>query len=232
MKIYELLLNNRRPHLVMPSREYVYFQENESLLTYVPEIIPFVNSKDEFSLILANIVLESIKNYLAIENYFKEKPLDPLPSIIKPLFTYNSVAIYCPLFSISNNLLLANDHGAKLTLTNDSIDLFETYNFALFESNLTSLVHVGCDEHTSAYYHYDFHTIYIINDQGRIDVRIALFDRHLANPDFRNILERIKPVLAAYYAGDKRAFLYALAKEKLISPKLYNRYNADRKKHD
>lgn len=230
MKIYELLLTNRRPHLVTTSREHFFYQENESLLTYVPELLPFINSKDDFDLICANIMIEGIKNYLAIHDYFDALTSAKLDTLVKPLFTFNGVPIYCPFFSISNNLLLANGLGTKLTLANDAIDMFETYNFALFESNLTSLVHVGGDVHTKAYYHYDFHTIYIINDQGRLDVRISLFDRHLVNPDFRNVLDRIKPVLLAYYAGDKNAFLKALASEKLISPKLYNRYNAIRKK--
>lgn len=231
MKIYELLLNNRRPHLITPSREYYFFQEHESLLTNFPDFIPFVNSKDDFSLISANIILESIKNYLAIEDHFAANKKSHVNTSVKPLLTYNGVPIFCPLFSISNNLLLANGLGAKLTLNADAIDLYETYNFALFESNLTSLVHVGGDDHTRAYYHYDFHTIYIINDQGRLDVRISLFDRHLTKPDFRNILERIKPVIDAYYGGDRNAFLKALAKERLISAKLYNRYHNASVKH-
>lgn len=224
MKIYELLQENRRGHLITPSREYLFFQDHEALLTQVPELIPFINSKDDFDLICANIIQSALLNYEALTNYWNNevKPDTELP--VKALFTYNNVPIYCPLFSVSNNILIGNNLGSKLTLTHDAIDLFEAYNFSLFESQLTSLVLVGEDIHTRAYYHYDFHAIYIINDQGRLDLKICLFDKHIKRPDFRNVLERIKPALTEYYAGNRIAFINALVKEKLISHKLYTKY--------
>lgn len=222
MKIFDLLLLNRRPHLITPSREYLFFQENEALLTVLPEAMAFVNQKDEFLLIYLNIIIESILKFGALTDYMANSQTKPLNEVVKPVLIVNDVPIYCPLFSVSNNLLIANGFGNNLTIANDTIDLFETYNFAIFESNFTSLVPVGGDEHTRAYYHYDFHTIYIVNDQGRLDTRISLFDRFIAKPDFRNVLDRIKPVLAAYYASDKNAFIAALYNEKLISSKLYN----------
>ncbi len=224
MRIYDLLLNNRRPHLISPSREYIFFQEHENALSHYPDVLPFVNVRDEFRLISINIVIEAILNFNALQTYFTEHKTTVVGDEIKPLFMFNEIPIYCPLFSVSNNLLIANGHGAKLSLTNDAIDLFETYNFALFDSNLTSLVHVGGDKQTKAYYHYDFHTIYIINNQGRLDVRISLFDRFITKPDFRNVLERIKPVISAYYTGNQTAFIQSLHKEKLISTHLYSRY--------
>ena len=71
---------------------------------------------------------------------------------------------------------------------------------------------VGEDIHTRAYYHYDFHAIYIINDQGRLDLKICLFDKHIKRPDFRNVLETIKKP-TEYYAGNRIAFINALVKE-------------------
>ncbi len=224
MKIYELLKENRRPHLITPSREYLFFQEHEALLTHVPELIPFINSKDDFDLICANIIQSALLNYEALTKYWTTNSgtSDELP--VKALFNYNNVPIYCPLFSVSNNILIGNNLGNKLNLTHDAIDLFEIYNFSLFESQLTSLVLVGEDIHTRAYYHYDFHAIYVVNDQGRLDVKICLFDKHIKRPDFRNVLERIKPTLNEYYAGNRIGFINALVKEKLISHKLYTKY--------
>jgi hypothetical protein len=227
MKIYDLLLNNRRPHLIAPSREYLYFQEHESLLATMPETIPFIDPKDGFSMICMNIIIDSILNYQKLVEIWDNGGDIRDSSLIQPLFVYNEVPIYCPLFSVSNNYLISNNMSGKLTINHDAIDLFETYHYALFESDLTSLVLVGEDTHTRAYYHYDFHTIYIINDQGRLDKRICLFDKHIKQPDYRNILERITPVIDAYYANDRSAFMNALLHEKLISQKIYNMYMND-----
>ncbi|MGI6734954.1 MAG: hypothetical protein BWY30_00365 [Tenericutes bacterium ADurb.Bin239] len=224
MKIYDLLRENRRPHLITPSREYLFFQEHEALLTQVPEFLPFINSKDDFDLICANILQSSLLNGEALSKYWASNPNGNNELPVKPLFTFNNVPIYCPLFSVSNNILIANNLGNKLTLIHDTIDIFETYNFALFESQLTSLMLVGQDAHTRAYYHYDFHAIYIVNDQGRLDVKICLFDKHIKRPDFRNVIERVKPVLEAYYAGNRIGFINALFEGKLISHKMYNKY--------
>lgn len=230
MKIYDLLINNRRPHLIAPSREFLYFQEHESVLSLLPETIPFIDPKDGFSMICMNILIDSILNYQRLVAIWEKNEDVRASSLVQPLFTFNDVPIYCPLFSVSNNYLIANNMGRNLTISHDAIDLFETYHYALFESNLTSLVLVGEDGHTRAYYHYDFHTIYLINDQGRLDRRICLFDKHIKKPDFRNILERIEPVIKAYYANDQMAFINALLHEKLISQKIYNRYMNDLKR--
>lgn len=231
MKIYDLLLTNRRAHLIAPSREYLYYQANEQLLTLVPDLTAYANAKDEFSLISMNIVIESIVQFQLISTFFSKQKNSDITKDIKPLFKFNNVAIYCPLFSVSNNLLIGNNMGTNLNLDNDFIDLFETYNFSLFESNMTSLVYVGEDIHTRAYYHYDYHTIYIVNDQGRLDQRICLFDKNIEKPDFRNILERIEPVIQAYYAGNRQEFTNSLYKNKLISEKLYNRYQNYIRRH-
>ncbi|MDY0214123.1 MAG: hypothetical protein RBS24_01135 [Bacilli bacterium] len=226
MRIYDLLMTNRRLHIIAPSRENLFYLEYESKLSYTPDIIPFLNPKDEFNLIQANIIIESILNYERLSRYFEERKSKDVPFNVKPLFTFNDVAIYCPLFSVSNNLLIANGLGDKLTINHDAVDLFETYNFALYESSLTSLVKVGEDINTHAYYHYDFHTVYIINDQGRLDQRISLFDKHLKKPDYRNVIDRLQPVIKAYYENDQIGFINALVYERLISNKLFNKYLA------
>lgn len=226
MKIYDLLLANRRLHLIAPSREYVFFQENEYRLSLVPDLLPFINPKEGFSLIQTSIIIEALIKYEELVSYFASNPAPDSIVSVKPLFIYKNVPIYCPLFSVSNNLLIANNLGSKLNLNHDAIDIFEIYNFALYESNLTSLVKVGEDKHTRAYYHYDFNTIYIINDQGRLDNRICLFDKHIEKPDYRNIIERIAPVMKAYYANDRMAFINALLYEKLISNYVFNKYLA------
>lgn len=223
MTIYEYLFKVRRPHLITPSREYNYFQENAEFLDETPDFLPFINTKDEFTIILGNILIESVKAFHALMKWKEEGKKGKIETAVPPFFKYQDVAIYCPLLSVSNNLLIANGRINNLSLENDTISAFELYNFALFDSALTSFVYLTGDEHTKAYYHYDFHTIYIINDQGQLDVRISLFDRDLVKPDYRNIIERLKPIVNAYYNLERSDFLNALKEQKLISLKAYNK---------
>ncbi len=229
MTIYDYLFKQRRPHLIAPSREYNYFQENSQLLYEVPDFLPYVNPKDEFSIILSNLIIEGVKSFHTILKWQEEGRKTSIEEVLPPFFKYQDVAIYCPLLSVSNNLLLANHRISKLIIEVDAINSFETYNFMLFDSALTSFVYLGKDEHTKAYYHYDFHTIYIINDQGQLDVRISLFDRDIVKPDFRNIIERLKPVVDAYYNLGRSDFLKTLKEQKLISSKAYTKLVTMRK---
>lgn len=223
MTIYDYLLKARRPHLIIPSREYNFFQENADLLDEVPDFLPFINPKDEFSIIMSNILIEGIKAFQIILKWLEEGKKSNIETVLPPFFKFQDVPIYCPLLSVSNNLLVANRRINNLSIENDIINCFEIYNFALFDSNLTSFVFLTSDETTRAYYHYDFHTIYIINDQGRLDVRVSLFDRDLAKPDFRNIIERLKPVVHAYYNLGRSDFLKSLKDQKLISSNAYTK---------
>lgn len=226
MKIYDLLIKNRRPHLINQSREFLFFQKHEIKLNLTVDYLAFLNPRDDFNLIQMSIIIESLLNYEKLMNYYNATEEKATEFDVKPLFVHENVPIYCPLFSVSNNLLIDNGLGANLNLNNDTIDLFETYNFALYESALTSLVKVSGDLKTRAYYHYDFHTVYIVNDQGRLDQRISLFDKHIKKPDYRNVIDRLQPVLKAYYDNDLLGFIGALVGEKLISQKLYNKYMA------
>ena len=74
----------------------------------------------------------------------------------------------------------------------------------------------------TAYFHYDTNTIYFINDQGRLDTSIVLFDRYLRHPNYSHMLERIKPVVDAYFAFDREALIKALHENGFISNTLLN----------
>ena len=78
------------------------------------------------------------------------------------------------------------------------------------------------DSKEAAYFHYDTNTIYFVNDQGRLDRRIILFDRYLKSITTSHMLEKIQPVVEAYFNHDKEAFLDNLYKGKFISYKMLN----------
>ena len=68
--------------------------------------------------------------------------------------------------------------------------------------------------------HYDTNTIYFINEQGRLDASIVLFDRYIRHPNYSHMLERIKPVVDAYFDFDREGVINALYDNGFISSHL------------
>ena len=110
----------------------------------------------------------------------------------------------------------------KNNFIDSSIDPFDTYGAELFNSFFTSLVKVDTNGKEVAYFHYDTNTIYIINDQGRLDLKIVLFDKYLRKINTNHMLERVTPVVRKYFENDKEGFLKALLENNLISKKLFD----------
>ncbi len=145
---------------------------------------------------------------------------------------YEDFKIYIPFFNISTNNIYSNEFfKLKEVPYNDLmknyiyflIDPFETYKLNIFESNFTELVKIYSDNTSSAYFHFNLRTIFIINDQGFIDNTIHIFDRKMKYVDTTNIIERIKPAIRAYYKNDIAGFIYSLNEEKLISHEVFRK---------
>ena len=73
-----------------------------------------------------------------------------------------------------------------------------------------------------AYFHYDTNTIYIVNSQGRLDLKIVLFDKYIRRPVYNHMLERITPVVEQYFANDRQNFIKSLLDNKFISNKMFH----------
>ena len=75
----------------------------------------------------------------------------------------------------------------------------------------------------TAFFHYDTNTIYFVNEQGRLDAGLVLFDRYIRHPSYSHMLERIKPVVDAYFAFDRDGLIDALFMNGFISNRLLRR---------
>ncbi len=117
---------------------------------------------------------------------------------------------------------LLKDYEAAL------IDPFDYYGAALYDSYFTKLVILRKTKNSMAAYDYDAECIYFINEEGRLDAKIALFDKGLTKPLKNHMIPRIQKVVDAYYENDRDKMLNVLLKEKLISDAL--RKKADEKK--
>ena len=242
----------RKTHFQM-SDELSFYLENSGVLVDYPIFSCFRKAESPFQIERANIVLRSLQAKQMIdegvrvarskssgmnekdrERVFKETMTPILDKL--PYHIHEGERIYIPFFSKSINRLYASEWTKlvsspyKRFLKNfDSIliDPFDYYGDDLFESLFTKLVRVKKTEEGSAFYDYDSFTIYFVNKQGRLDCQCCLFDRYLKDHNRNHMMERIQPVVDAYYKGDVEEFKSFLVKNKLISSRLIYKINYD-----
>lgn len=246
MTIYQTLqkYKKRRP-LFENSEEFSFFVKNRELLRHVPRFEFLSNTEDdEFNIIRANIIINSYFNKKTIEteisNLSNEYDLNKLEkgrllNILKerlsdlPYMIYNNSKIYVPIFSLPVNLIYSKDPEKLLTypyslLKSDYyesvIDPFDVYGPSLFDSYFTRLVNVCDNGKEVGFFNYDTNTIYIVNCQGRLDVKIVLFDKYIKHPMTNHMLERLRPVVEAYFNNNRQQFVDALYDNNFISLKM------------
>lgn len=229
------------------SEEYKFFLTHRHILDKLPRFSFLYRSENnDFDVFRANIILHAYINKQTIEKEvkslmdyhkngikiepkqfsqtIKEKILD-LPYLLD-----DKQKIYIPFFTRAINSIYVRESIKLLSYPYDSlsssfvdslIDPFDLYGYKLYNSNFTRLVLVKeNDGKEAAYFHYDTNTIYMVNDQGRLDAKIVLFDKYLNNPSYSHMLERITPVINAYFACSRSEFIEALYKNKFISSRL------------
>ena len=64
----------------------------------------------------------------------------------------------------------------------------------------------------TAYFHKEFNSVLIINNQGSIDNIIYLFDRFIKNPNKSNIITRLEALVEAYFSNEMNDFINILYK--------------------
>ena len=241
------------------SDEYSFFSSNKGLLGKV-ERFSFLDDskKDEFDIMRANIIIHSYLNKVAFEdemvnfeNHIKSgESIDHVKMIQAlrermvdcPYYKEENEKdkIYIPFFSRSLNtlyfrepekLLVPPYSNLKDQFSDSVIDPFDVYGAELYNSNFTRLLKIKKVDNVTAYFHYDTYTIYFINNQGRLDNKIVLFDKHMKRPSVSHMLDRIRPVIDAYFANDRASLINALHDNELISSKmLYYIHKRSKKK--
>lgn len=244
MTLYEILNNKqKRRRQFITSDDFKYFINNRHLLGTFKRFAHLYDSEEnEFDIMRANVLLKGLENKKLFETEIKnindhgKMEHSTFVSILKeriidqPYYNDHSIRIYLPFFSRALNelytqepeKLLAPPYDALILSFEDAcIDPFDTYGADLFNSFFTSLVKIGSSLHETAFFHYDTDTIYIVNDQGRLDNKITLFDKYIKRPVHTHMLERITPVVDAYFNNDRTALVEALKDNNLISSQMY-----------
>ncbi len=220
------------------TEDYLFFVANRHLFNGIEIYKSLLTPKDEFDVIRANIVIQALRNKKTLDEVivyaYKKSELktEEVPDFVKeqtagmPYIGEGQNRIYVPIFSRAINSFYFGQYGKLMKepynkLINGyksaCIDLFEVYNFDLYDSLFTKLITIYRDEKVMVVYHFDFHTIYVINDQGRLDAKIALFDKYLKNPKNEHMIERIKPVVEKYLQNDKDGMCKVMLDKNLIS---------------
>ena len=255
MHLFDTLALYQKGVNVSRSEDYYFFIENRHLLSGNEMYRFLFDPKDEFDLVRANIIIKAIKNKTAIEEAivaaYKQSDMNTeeaqnfVLDVLKglPYILEGANKVYVPIFSRAVNTFYSSQFGKLLKepyvklmskYKSSCVDLFDMYNFALYDSLFTKLVTVIKNDEVMAMYHFDFHTLYIINSQGRCDAKIAIFDKYLKNPSTDHIIDRLKAVAEKYLQDDKEGFLKALIDNKLISERLvfkikHNDYKVNKK---
>lgn len=245
--LYKILENYQKTRPSFESgEEFEFFNTNREIISKLPRFSFLDNvGHDEFNIMRANILIHSYFNKKAIEEEMetldarikKGEPFDHIKivqtlkeaMVDRPYFKEKQDKIYIAFFSRTLNAiynyepekLLNNPYTVLKDKFQDSIiDPFDTYGSELFNSTFTRLIKVKEDGNVTAYFHYDTYTIYFINNQGRLDNKFILFDRYLKHPSYSHMMDRIIPVIDAYFAYDRSGTINALHDQGFISSKL------------
>ena len=243
-RIYETLEKKQKTRTPFShSEDFKYFILNRDKLGKFKGFETLYDSEEnEFDILRANILLKGLENKKLFEDEIqnikahgmmehgafvttlKERTID------QPYFELDKVKIYIPFFSIAMNKiytdepekLLVQPYNNLLTTFDDAIiDPFDTYGFEIFNSYFSSLIKVSNSKHVAAFFNYDISTIYFINDQGRLDAKLVLFDKYIKRPVYTHMLERIAPVCEAYFNNDREAMVETLFYNNLISQTMH-----------
>lgn len=227
------------------SEEFRFFLEYRHLLTKIPRFVHFYDLESEpFEIMRANIILQAylnkskmeqeihnLSNYISVNKKNHAHFVKSFHEIIseQPYYQEDKDKIFIPFFTRSLNQIYNEDPEKLLTYPYNGladnfkdtvIDPFDTYGSELYNSQFSRLVKIKQHDKETAFFHYDTNTIYFVNEEGRLDTSVVLFDRYIRRPNYAHMLERIKPVVDAYFAFDREAFLKALHDNDFLSSHL------------
>lgn len=236
-----------RKYSLSKTEEYRFFLTHRDILIKYEKFAHLYDLNDnDFDIFRANVIIhghlnkqnfeaevKSLKEYRAktgkkfdkakFNSALKERMVDA------PYYLEDKNKIYIPFFSRSINMIYLKEPEKLLvypyselegSYSESIIDPGDTYGAELFNSFFTRFVKVGTNGKEIAYFHYDTNCIYIVNNQGRLDVKISLFDRYIKKPVLTHMFERLKPVVEAYFKDDREAFINSLVENSFISNKM------------
>ena len=239
ISFYDFLSSKQAQNRFFKSDEMAFFLSNRVILTSLETMGRFLKASDPFDITRANIIIRGLLNKKIIEKLYaeksKKKNVDDSLSLKEfmdmgmsdlPYFTYEEEKIFIPSFPLSINRIYSHDF---MKLSKEPykellrvyepllIDTFAYYGNKIYDSYFTKLVKVKEEGKVCAFYDYDADTLYFINDQGRLDAKLALFDKYLEKAVKTHMIKRLQNVADAYFYSDKNGLINALFENGFIS---------------
>lgn len=236
---YDFLALKQRETHFFKSDEMSFFLANRVVLAPFENMNRFLKASDPFQIVRANILIRGLLNKKTIEKLYHEKTKKrggytslTLEKFMEmgmsdlPYFYYQGDKIYLPFFSLAINRIYSRDF-AKLskepyvnlfsTFEPLLIDPFDYYGNAIYDSYFTKLVKIAEREKTIVCFDYDADALYFIDDQGRLDAKLALFDKYLEKVNKTHMIKRLQNVSNVYFVGDREELITALLENGFIS---------------
>ncbi len=225
------------PKNIANSPEEAFYDQNASLFHVA--LSQYNDNTSLYGIIRANIVLQGLKTKKELDHNIElfSKAMLSDAEVVRPFFLnaphflFEGQNIYIPTYSPNINARyekkpesFKDSSYAALIIdgTCSLIDPFETYSYALYDSMFTRLVRLQSHEcDSSAFYHPEFRTLFVINLDGSLQQEIPLFDEKLRNPNDYDLFGRLEALMEAYYSNDRDRFLSDLVRLELISKSLY-----------
>ncbi len=260
MDLYETLQKKQRFTGFNAGAENRFFLDHSSLLAATPTFKKYSRAQEPFDIVRANIILRSILNkrkiddvYLSASRAFRkggeirhddEAKIKEIVNEAKKglpcLELESGEKIYVPILPKSLNQaydthLMRFEQKAYKALQGNNYDMlvvdpFDAYGYKLFDSYFTNWILIRAVGDCGAFFDYDSLSIYFINNQGRLNAKIALFDRGIKKRYTNHMMERITPVVDAYFRDDQEGLYRILVDNQLISSKLIFKIKSDEQK--
>lgn len=242
--LFDILEKNRNKKSYRHCDEISFFNKFKGMLKVNSAFSKYIDCENEFDIIKANIIIKSIINKEELDKIINDCYLTSNQDVFEikeqikerisdlPYIDYDNFKVYIPFFNKATNVVYSVDNEKmsdypyiELSKKYEPflVNAFDTYTTDVFSSLFTQLVKVDESKTSVAFYHYDFNAIFIINRQGTLDNVIYLFDKYLINPHKFNIIERVKPLVRAYYDNDLFKFVNILYNNGLVSYIVYRK---------
>ncbi len=244
MSIYDILEEAQAPTNFKKSPEQIYYDENRYRLNELESYSYLADSSDSFGIVRGNIILRALENKESIEKLFKKyeknyfSPAISLNEYMEngllglPYLVFKGEKNYVPIFALSISMIYSKNFSRlgempykKIFKQYEAalIDPFDYYGYEIFISYFTRLVLIDKTPDCAAFYDYDAKTIYFVNDEGRLDAKVCLFDKDLKHPLLNHLMPRIKTVVDAYFSNNKEMLVQTLFDNGLISETLFEK---------
>ncbi len=250
--LYDFLSSKQAQNRFLKSDEMAFFLSNRVVLTSLETMGRFLKTSDPFDIVRANIIIRGLLNKKTIEKLYAEKSkkknvggslsLDDFMDMGMsdlPYMAYEGEKIFIPSFPLSINRIYSHDFvklskepykGLLSTYEPLLIDTFDYYGNKIYDSYFTKLVKIKEEGKVSAFFDYDADTLYFINDQGRLDAKLALFDKYLEKSVKTHMIKRLQNVADAFFYGDKNSLISALFENGFISMQLVSDFRKKEEK--